>query len=332
MKFSLVSSILLYLATWQALAAVVFSQDETATTAVRQPSRRLLRNLDEFDFITEAPTMAVNETSVFPATAPDGGGGGGEYYGRTPAPTAASRGDDHQSNATTTAGNTTEGLGEDEPTVAPLDDGDKAAAGEGDVGDNTDEQPTGGDDEMWGGFDAPSETPKEGGEESPAEDESPAESPTVYVIESPAANGGDYDDEEEDVRPTPAPTHGRTRTEFPTAGRPTYNGNVPAPTYETPTYSKPTSDYPFTSPSYVPPTPKPYVSNDDENDPLKGPTSAGAGGSTSAGYAWDNSSVEELEHDQTVIIALSVVFGVMFLFSVIVAHQLLENPHGCCAR
>ena len=66
-----------------------------------------------------------------------------------------------------------------------------------------------------------------------------------------------------------------------------------------------------------------------------GPSAGGESGSGSSNndgeWGWDNSTVEELEHDQTVIIALSVTFGVMFFFSVFVAYQMLENPHGCCA-
>eukprot|EP00536_Pseudo-nitzschia_multiseries_P013895 jgi/Psemu1/310365/fgenesh1_kg.629_\ len=38
-----------------------------------------------------------------------------------------------------------------------------------------------------------------------------------------------------------------------------------------------------------------------------------------------------MEHDQSVIIALSVVFGVMFFFAIFVAYQMLHNPDGCCA-
>jgi hypothetical protein len=49
-------------------------------------------------------------------------------------------------------------------------------------------------------------------------------------------------------------------------------------------------------------------------------------------FAKDSETIEELEHDKSVIISLSVVFGVMFFFSIFVASQMLENPDGCCAR
>jgi hypothetical protein len=99
---------------------------------------------------------------------------------------------------------------------------------------------------------------------------------------------------------------------------------VPQPTYD---YTKP----PYAS--FPSPTPVPYVP-DDDFDPIE---NGGGGEGTSTftddeKWAWDNSTVEQIEHDQTAIIALSVVFGVMFLFSIIVAHQMLDNPHGCCAR
>eukprot|EP00547_Thalassionema_nitzschioides_P012695 CAMPEP_0194260524 /NCGR_PEP_ID=MMETSP0158-20130606/45556_1 /TAXON_ID=33649 /ORGANISM="Thalassionema nitzschioides, Strain L26-B" /LENGTH=533 /DNA_ID=CAMNT_0039000617 /DNA_START=16 /DNA_END=1617 /DNA_ORIENTATION=+ len=42
-------------------------------------------------------------------------------------------------------------------------------------------------------------------------------------------------------------------------------------------------------------------------------------------------TLEEMAHDKNVLIALSTVFGLMILFSVLVAHQMLNNPDGCCA-
>jgi len=92
-----------------------------------------------------------------------------------------------------------------------------------------------------------------------------------------------------------------------------------------PTFSPTPYPMPFKSPTLRPAVP--YVSSDD--DPLE----------NSDGYAskiedWfsNESTIEEMEHDKTVIIALSVVFGLMFFFSVFVAYQMLENPDGCCAR
>jgi len=78
-------------------------------------------------------------------------------------------------------------------------------------------------------------------------------------------------------------------------------------------------------PSTLRPT-VPYVPSDD--DPLKN-----TDGYLSEIEDWfsNESTIEEMEHDKSVIIALSVVFGVMFFFSVFVAYQMLENPDGCCA-
>ena len=311
MKISLVS-LICFLTTWQALASsVVPAVDE----AVR-PRRRHLRKLDELGaFITEAPSMALNETSAAPSMAPDmdtSSGGGAA----TEAPGDDGEGDDAGTEHRVGVGQQVDDAG-GEDTIPP-----SGGENEGDdVGGNT-----------FGGEETPTSTPTEG-EESPTEtgEEAPAESPTAGIDESPTVEGGGGDDED-DIVPTPTPTDGRT--EYPTAGRPTYD-EEPTPSYEPPTYPTPTADYPFSSPSYVPLTPQPYVSTDDEGDPILGPSSgeaSGTGGSGSDGYAWDNSTIDQLEHDQTVIIALSVVFGVMFLFSVIVAHQMLDNPHGCCAR
>jgi len=70
----------------------------------------------------------------------------------------------------------------------------------------------------------------------------------------------------------------------------------------------------------------PYFSTGD--DPLEGADDHD--GDTSE-WAWNDSTIEDIEHDKTVIIALSIVFGVMFFFSIFVAFQMLENPEGCCA-
>ena len=82
--------------------------------------------------------------------------------------------------------------------------------------------------------------------------------------------------------------------------------------------------------AYRPPTLRPsvpYVSTDD--DPLK---DTDGFGSKIEDWFSNESTIEEMEHDRNVIIALSVVFGFMFFFSVFVAYQMLENPDGCCAR
>mmetsp|Transcript_9915 Transcript_9915/g.20728 ORF Transcript_9915/g.20728 Transcript_9915/m.20728 type:complete len:399 (+) Transcript_9915:126-1322(+) len=102
------------------------------------------------------------------------------------------------------------------------------------------------------------------------------------------------------------------------------SANDYAPTFDfapTPTRAEPT---------YIPPTPTlrpavPYVSKGD--DPLDDKILDKATGD----WFSNDSTIDEMEHDRSVIIALSVVFGVMFFFSVFVAYQMLENPDGCCA-
>jgi len=81
--------------------------------------------------------------------------------------------------------------------------------------------------------------------------------------------------------------------------------------------------------AYKPPTLRPavpYIPTDD--DPLKGPEGYGA---KIEDWFSNESTIDEMEHDKNVVIALSVVFGVMFFFSVFVAYQMLENSDGCCA-
>jgi hypothetical protein len=105
-----------------------------------------------------------------------------------------------------------------------------------------------------------------------------------------------------------------------------------APTYYPTKYKEPsipTAEY--RSPTQRPTLP--YFSSDD--DPLKNDELDEADNmdsSFSEEWGWNDSTIEEIEHDKTVLIALSVVFGVMFFFSIFVAYQMLENPEGCCAR
>jgi hypothetical protein len=354
-------NLLFVLSTWQVLAIVTPPQDET-NGATWQPSRRRqLRQLDDFgSFLTETPSMALIDPKATPSKDYDS-----HSHGDTLPPTLASRADDNQSN--TARGEASkppsfEGSDEEDiPTERGEADDDRFSGG--------DNMPTVAPGEATSIVqhkdDSPVESPTVDTDESPAADidESPAaegrdddERENPSLSPTSGRTGGEDDDERESPSlspsfgrpkpanattdsPTPSPTSHRTK--IPSAGMPSYDDtptpHTARPSYETPTYRKPTTDYPFTSPSFVPPTPKPYTSNGDEGDPLMGPssgTTGESGGSSngSGSYTWENSSVDEMEHDQTVIIALSVVFGVMFLFSVIVAHQMLENPHGCCAR
>ncbi|KAG7346432.1 hypothetical protein IV203_005500 [Nitzschia inconspicua] len=325
MQFSLPSVICL-LATFQALGSLSIAHDISAAAIRHTPS---LRRLDEFgDLFTDAPSMDLNITSEAPSIAPDRSEetSGAEEFG----------GEDEGSDEMNSAAEGEEGDetreedwpmetqgdnewpaegGEDEapaesPTINEGIEDDQDDANDGEDGDGDDNEGDGEDgdvdDNEDGGEDGDVDDNEDDGEDGDVDDnEDDGEDGDVDDIE----DGGEDVDEDFEGFPASSPT--AERTEFPTAGRPSYD------------------DVPFPSPSYVPPTPKPYVSNDDERDPILGPTSGGS--STSGAYAWDNSSIEDLEHDRTVIIALSVVFGVMFLFSVIVAHQMLENPHGCCA-
>ncbi|VEU37726.1 unnamed protein product [Pseudo-nitzschia multistriata] len=99
---------------------------------------------------------------------------------------------------------------------------------------------------------------------------------------------------------------------------------VAAPTDKNkpPTYSdeyKQPSLRPATAPSRLP-----YVSKGD--DPL--PT---ASDDLFGEWFTNDSTIEEMEHDKNVIIALSSTFAVMFFFAVFVAYQTLNNPNGICA-
>lgn len=198
--------------------------------------------------------------------------------------------------------------GEDIPTGDVNEDEIPA----GGVAENETDSPT----EFGNHDESPVTGPDNDNDDGPTNEEAPIQAPF------------EVDEDEE----TPFPT--RERTEYPSIAP--VNEEIPtymSPTYAPPTHSSPTTNFPFSSPTRNPPTAKPYFPNDDEGDPILGPSTAADGGSNSgSGYEWDNSTIEHMEHDKTVVIALSVVFGVMFLFSVVIAHQMLENPHGFCAR
>jgi len=99
---------------------------------------------------------------------------------------------------------------------------------------------------------------------------------------------------------------------------------------------EPASDFaPTPADSMVAPTKPPtlrptaqYVSTDD--DPLDDPLKETSNGET-GGWEWTESTIDEMEHDLTAVISLSVAFTVMFIFAIIVAYQMLENPSGFCA-
>lgn len=100
---------------------------------------------------------------------------------------------------------------------------------------------------------------------------------------------------------------------------------------------------PFPTPTWgTPPAAKPviYVATDD--DPLQQEDESIAEkeneeeGSKTGGigdliYFDHAESLEEMEHDRNVAIALGVCFGIGFCLLIMTAHQMLENPDGCCA-
>lgn len=132
---------------------------------------------------------------------------------------------------------------------------------------------------------------------------------TSSSYDSPvAAPTYDYFDQENDIEEKSAPTY------YPTIGN--------LDQYSTPEYMKPPTNRPTV----------PYISSDD--DPLKNDElDKGIEGGMNSLVDWfsNESTINEMEHDKNVIIALSVVFGAMFIFSIFTAYQLLENPEGCCA-
>lgn len=98
---------------------------------------------------------------------------------------------------------------------------------------------------------------------------------------------------------------------------PPYTSPIPEDSLEEPTYSFTAVPTAYRPPT-LRPTPVPYVPNGPLNE-------------DDNGWDWNNSTIDDMEHDKTVIIALSVVFGFMFFFSIFVAYQMLENPDGCCS-
>lgn len=123
---------------------------------------------------------------------------------------------------------------------------------------------------------------------------------------------------------TPSPTP-LTPNMAPTEPFPAPTDAFPAPTDPFPA---PTDSFPaWSTPS---PTPRPestYVATDD--DPLQ-PLNPEVGEDTA--WQWTDSTVEEVEHDRTVLMALTITFTVGICLAIMTAQQMLENPHGCCAR
>jgi len=172
---------------------------------------------------------------------------------------------------------------------------------------------------------------------SPVESESvdsPVDAPASSPVESESVDS-----------PVDAPVSSPVDSSFDSPVDSPVSTSTETPTYNPTRYKEPSSP----SLEYEPPTAGPmaptqrptrtYTSSDD--DPLKNDVLDEADSmdsSSSEEWGWNESTVEEIEekieemeHDKAVIIALSVVFGVMFFFSIFVAYQMLENPEGCCA-
>eukprot|EP00529_Nitzschia_sp_RCC80_P019499 CAMPEP_0113463990 /NCGR_PEP_ID=MMETSP0014_2-20120614/12957_1 /TAXON_ID=2857 /ORGANISM="Nitzschia sp." /LENGTH=430 /DNA_ID=CAMNT_0000356031 /DNA_START=102 /DNA_END=1394 /DNA_ORIENTATION=+ /assembly_acc=CAM_ASM_000159 len=235
------------------------------------------------------------------------------------------------------------GSGEDEiPTVengtGPGEDETPTGSGAGE-----DEVPTGGEGSGSGSGSGSGEDeiPSSGSGEGTGsgEDETPSSGSGLGEDEFPT--GGEGSGSGEDETPSSGSGSGSGEDESPPVQAPTFGGN--SPTNEFPTagsgsgFSQPTPfpTFPIPAPTpTLPQTPEPtskYVSTDD--DPIKDMEQETDDNfaKTDDGWGWNESTVEELEHDKTVVIALSVTFGAMFLFSIFVAHQMLHNPQGCCA-
>jgi hypothetical protein len=78
--------------------------------------------------------------------------------------------------------------------------------------------------------------------------------------------------------------------------------------------------------NYTPPTEPPvvYVPPDEEQDPIKNANTTGS-------WMREGETPEDMIHDRNVLIAASVLCGVGILLMIITAHQMVENPDGCCA-
>jgi len=198
---------------------------------------------------------------------------------------------------------------------------------EGDIGDLVDSPTPAPAGDMLGG-----DTP------SPVDDgfiDFGTDAPTV--ADALGGEGGDLT-----PSPTPSianelPTFDEPTFDEPTIAEPTFN--VPTfdePTFDDPTFAEPTFDepvflsFPTDAPAWPVAQPTeapivPYIVNDDGYDPLQDEDME------IEKEKWDNETLEEMEHDQNVLIALSVVGAIGLCLALLSAQQLIENPDGCCA-
>lgn len=149
---------------------------------------------------------------------------------------------------------------------------------------------------MFQGFGTPSPTESQVGFGTPA----PTESQAGFGTPAPTESQGGFG--------TPAPTMIQW-------------SETPAPTVPFPA---PVDSFPWEEEE----TPRPesvYVATDD--DPLQ-PVSTGM--EEDAAWKWNDSTADDVEHDRTVLIALTVTFAVGVCLAILTAQQMLENPNGCC--
>jgi hypothetical protein len=169
------------------------------------------------------------------------------------------------------------------------------------------------------------------------EEEAVSEAPTAqqpYPSAAPTLNA-ETPGSDETVTPTgggdetPAPTESGEGTPVPTASAETSApsaGPTPTPSSSADRPTRPTN------PQFAAPTERPtgeYVPPDD--DPVKQEEEEEKEGGE-AEWNEQQESLEQLERDQRVLIALAVIGGVVLVLLICVAHQMLENPDGCCAR
>eukprot|EP00538_Stauroneis_constricta_P002562 CAMPEP_0119561676 /NCGR_PEP_ID=MMETSP1352-20130426/18322_1 /TAXON_ID=265584 /ORGANISM="Stauroneis constricta, Strain CCMP1120" /LENGTH=279 /DNA_ID=CAMNT_0007609929 /DNA_START=211 /DNA_END=1051 /DNA_ORIENTATION=+ len=128
--------------------------------------------------------------------------------------------------------------------------------------------------------------------------------PSPTPLDSTTENG-DSDSAAPTVAPTVAPTPGsfEVYTDFPTS--------KPISSYTKPPHAKPTNE---PTEEYVPPDDDPVKKEDADEK------------STDEWDEEDYETLEEMEKDRNVLIALGVVFGFGLILTLITAHQMLENP------
>lgn len=241
------------------------------------------------------------------------------------------------------------GIHEDPPTAAPVLGGgghgqqitDPSEFDEEGDSNLNDDEPTGDDeDEILGGDGvdekvAGMDEDIDGGDEDEGMD---VNQPPDDETEAPtSAFGNDDTDDTDDVGNTDDVNY---IDDIGYTDAPSSSGMNPSPDdIPSPTLSPTTM---WRAPTYVtPPTAKPvvYVATDD--DPLQQEDESIAeteeqedtqtGGIGDSLYFDHAESIEEMEHDSNVAIALGVCLGLGLCLTIITAHQMMDHPDGCCA-